>query len=158
MKKIIALAFTACIFAACSDGDTEETTYTDTTTVITEPVAPVAVHTPTEGDVTYNSGKVQVYRTDRWEDANEDVRFDNGVVIRRNGRVVKDNNEYEWEEGYVVDREGNVWDRTGNAIGDAWDATRHGVRKAGQAIGNTAERVGEKAKDAVDGKDDRDNR
>lgn len=160
MKKILTLAFAACTFAACSDNDADGTSAADTVAVVTEPAPPVdnstPGYTPGDGDVTYNAGKVQVYRTDRWEDANEDVTMDDGIVIRRSGRVVKDNNEYEWEEGYVVDRRGNVWDRTGNALGDAWDATRYGVKKAGQAIGNTAERVGDKAKDVVDGKDDKD--
>ncbi len=162
MKKILALAFTACIFAACSDGSTDETATADTVAVVTDPAPPVdnAIpgYTPGEGDVTYNSGKVQVYRADRWEDAKEDVKLDNGIVIRRSGRVVKDNNEYEWEEGYVVDSRGNVWDRAGNGISDAWDATKHGVKKAGQAVGNAAEKVGEKAKDIVDGKDDKKNK
>lgn len=156
MRKILAMAFAVCTLAACGDDHTEETTTETTMDTMTTDMGTAATttttttHTTTDGDVMYNGGKVQVYRNNTWEDANEDVTLNNGVVVRRSGRVVKDGNEYEWEDGYVVDRDGNVWDRTGNAIGDAWDATKHGVKEAGKAVGNAAEKVGEKAKDAVD--------
>ena len=157
MKKIMAIAFSACIFAACGDADNDGTYNEDSLAMETQPAMDnTTVYTPAEGDVTYRDGRVQVYRTDRWEDANDDVTMDNGVVVYRSGRIVKDGNEYEWEDGYVVDRRGNVWDRAGNGISDAWDATKHGVKKAGQAIGDAAETVGEKTKDAFDGKDDKD--
>ena len=110
----------------------------------------MATRTPGDGDVTYDGGRVRVYRNNTWEDADDDVRMDNGVVIYKDGRATRDGNEVELEDGYTVDRDGNVWDRTGNAVSDAWDATKHGVKKAGKAVGNAAEKVGEKAKDAVD--------
>ena len=93
---------------------------------------------------------MKVYRSNAWADADNDVKFDNGVVVYRDGRAMRDGTEVSMEDGYVVDRNGNVWDRTGNAVSDAWDATKHGVKKAGKAIGHAAEKVGEKAKDAVD--------
>ena len=158
MKKIFAMAISACILASCAGNGTEGTTTTDSMAMEMEPAADnTGVYTPAEGDVTYRGGRVQVYHDNDWEDANDDVRLDNGVVVYRRGWVVRDNDEYVWEEGYVVDRRGNVWDRTGNAISDAWDATKHGVKKAGQAVGHAAERVGEKTKDVVDGKDDNEN-
>ncbi|RYD56306.1 MAG: hypothetical protein EOP56_13310 [Sphingobacteriales bacterium] len=159
MKKLFAIAFAAFAFAACGETETEETTVmadtmaTTNTTVTTDPAATgmtATTHTPGDGDVTYNSGKVQVYRNNTWEESNEDVTLGNGTVVRKTGRIERDGNEYEYEEGYVIDRDGNVWDRTGNAISNAWDATKYGVKKAGKAVGNAAEKVGEKAKDAVD--------
>src|SRR5690349_21315979 len=131
MKKIFAIAFAACTLAACSDTKTEETTDVDTmTTTTVEPATTTTTttvtHTPGDGDITYNGGKVQVYRNNTWEDANDDVKMDNGVVIYRDGRAMRDGNEVMLEDGYTVDRDGNVWDRTGNAISDAWDATKHG--------------------------------
>lgn len=147
MRKIIAMGLVALSFTACNnDNETTETTYTDTV-ITTEPA--VAVHTPSDGDVTYYSGKVQVYRNDAWVEADDEVKFDNGVIIYRDGRAIRDGNEVYLEDGYIVDRDGNVFDRTGNAIGDAWDATKHGVKKAGQAVGDAAKKVGDEVKDAT---------
>jgi hypothetical protein len=78
------------------------------------------------------------------------VKLDNDVVVYRDGHARRNGVDVTWDEGYVVDRSGRVWDRTGNAIENAWDATKYGVKRAGQAVGNAAEKVGEKAKDAVD--------
>lgn len=158
MKKIFVTVFAACaLLAACNNDHTEETTTSTDTLVTTTETVPVeatatttTTRTVTEGDVMYTGGRMQVYRNNAWVDANEDVTLSNGTVVYTDGRVVRDGNEYEWEEGYVVDRDGNVWDKTGNAIGDAWDATKHGVKKAGKAVGKAAKKVGEKAKDAVD--------
>lgn len=100
--------------------------------------------------MSYEGGRLRVYRGSAWTDADNDVTLDNGVVVYRDGHARRNNVDVEWEDGYVVDRNGNVWDRTGNAIENAWDATKYGAKKAGKAIGNAAEKVGEKAKDAVD--------
>jgi hypothetical protein len=119
----------------------EATTSTTTTTTTT--------HTPVEGDVTYEGGRVRVYKGTTWTDADDDVKLDNGVVIHKNGQATRDGVDVTWDDGYIVDRSGNVWDRTGNAISDAWDATKHGVKKAAHAVGHEANKVEEKAKDAV---------
>ena len=151
MKRIFFSVFAAVALAACGESQTDSTTSADTMTT-TEAYAgnTAGTRTPGDGDVTWQDNRVRVYRNNTWEDANDDVRFDNGVVVRRDGRVVRDGREYEYEDGYIVDRDGNVWDRTGNAMADAWDATKHGVKEAGKAIGDAGEAVGEKAKDAVD--------
>jgi len=157
MKVAYATVLAACLLSACNNNQTDNTASTDsvTTSTVTSaetnpPAASTTAHNPSEGDVSYNGGKVRVYRNNSWEDANDDVKFDNGVVISRNGRATRNGVEVEMEDGYVVDRDGNVWDKTGSAVGDAWDATKHGVKKAGKAIGNAAEKVGKKAKDVVD--------
>jgi hypothetical protein len=158
MKNILAIVLAAVTFTACNN-DTHETSTADSTvatTTTTEVTPPTTVttttttRTATEGDVVYDNGRVQVYRSSAWADADDDVKFDNGIVVYRDGRAVRNGTEVELEEGYVVDRDGNVWDRTGNAVSDAWDATKHGVKKAGKAVGHAAKKVGEKAKDAVD--------
>lgn len=164
MKSIYAIALAACTlsFAACKNNQTDTTS---TTTAESTAVAPApetatdatatttttttSTHTPAEGDVTYEGGRVRVYRGNAWADANDDVHLDNGVVIHRNGQATRNGVDVYWDEGYVVDRNGNVWDRAGNAISDAWDATKHGVKKAGKAVGNAANKVEEKAKDVV---------
>lgn len=146
------IALAACTLAACENNQSGEGTTTDTATagvVSTEPA--MATRTPGDGDVTYESGRVRVYRNNTWEDASDDVTLNNNVVVYRDGRVVRDGTEYEWEEGYVVDRDGNVWNRTGDALENAWDATRHGVKEAGKEIKHAADKTGKKIKDAVDG-------
>jgi len=155
MKTLATAVLMSLTFVACNDAETDSTTYMDSSSTTTSPAAMATqttpgARTPSDGDVTYNSGRVQVYRDNSWNDADDDVRFDNGVVVYRDGRATRDGVEVELEDGYVVDRDGNVWDRTGNAISDAWDATKHGVKKAGKAVGNAAEKAGDKVKDAVD--------
>jgi len=108
-------------------------------------------YTPAENDVSYRDGKVMVWRGNTWVESDDDVKMDNGVVVYKNGDVKKDDNTVKLQDGEVVSHTGKFFDKTGQAIEDAWDATKKGVSKAGKAIGNTAE----KAKDAVDNdKDD----
>ncbi|MEO6818397.1 MAG: hypothetical protein ABI204_01620 [Ginsengibacter sp.] len=41
-------------------------------------------------------------------------------------------------DGEVVTRTGHFFDKTGAAIEDGWDATKRGIKKAGDAIGDAA--------------------
>ncbi len=153
MKKFIALALVAFTFAACNDDAdtadvTADTTSTTTTTTTT-------TYTAAEGDVTYRENKVMVYRNGQWVESTEDVKMDNNVVVYRDGRVTRDGKEVRLEDGEVIDRTGNFWGRTGQAIENGWDRTKEGVKDAGKAVGDAAEKVGEKVKNAVD--DDKDN-
>ena len=152
MKKIFLTLFSDCALMACGDSESETATTTDTTSMATEPVPEpaTAARVPVEGDVTWDAGTVRVYRNNTWEDANDDVRFDNDVVVYRDGRVVRGDVEYEWEDGYVIDRDGNVWTRTGNALDNAWEATKYGVKETGKAVKHVGKKIGEKTKDAVD--------
>ena len=139
MKKFLAMAVAVCSLAACNDAADDTTVETrDTTTMTTTNTA--NAYTASEGDVTYRNNKVLVMRNGEWVETNEDVTLDNGVVIKRNGRAVRNNEEIELEDGEVVTRTGNFFDKTGQAIENAWDATKRGVKKAGQKI-----------EDAVDG-------
>jgi hypothetical protein len=151
MKKIFFLAsIMACVYA-CNNDKTETTTIqTDTTTNTAS--APSA-YTPSEGDVTYRNTKVMVWRNNEWEETNEDVKLDNGVVVRSNGRVIKDRDTVVLDDGEVVDKSGRFFDKAGNVIEDAWDATKEGAKDAGKAVKKGANKVGEEVKDVF--KDDK---
>lgn len=150
MKKILAFGFAICTLAACdSYNDKNDEDHVDTmSSAVVEPVTPA--YAPGDGDVTYYNGKVQVWRNNAWEDVNDDVTLESGVVVYKDGRAKRDGTYVVLEDGYIVDRKGNVWDRAGNTISDAWDATKHGVKEAGEAIGDAAKKTGNKVKDAVD--------
>jgi outer membrane biogenesis lipoprotein LolB len=92
MKRIIALAFAAVSLTACNDdAETDTTTVdTDTTTTTTTTTSTNTAYVPGEGDVTYREKKVMVYRNGDWVEADNDVTLDDGVVVRRSGRVERD--------------------------------------------------------------------
>ena len=56
----------------------------------------------------------------------------------------------ELEDGEVVTRTGRFFVKSGNAVEDAWDATKKGARKAGDAIEKGANKVGDEVKDVFD--------
>jgi len=150
MKTMIVLALAAVTFTACGDQkDTTTTietndsrdTYTDTSSVMNNTTTDNSVsYTPAEGDVVYRDGKVMVWKNNDYVLADNDVTLDNGIVVKRNGQVSRDGNVVRMEEGETLSRTGRFFDRTGRAIEDGWDATKRGVKKAGNKI-----------KDAVDG-------
>jgi len=127
MKKILVIAGIGFLLSCNNEKkDSAATTETETTTSTT--------YTASEGDVTYKGGKVLVYRNNSWVDADGDITVDNGIVVRRTGRVVKDNDEYELEEGVVVTRTGNFFDRAGNTIEDGWEGVKKGFRKVKEEV------------------------
>ena len=148
MKKIIVLASALAIFSACNE-QTETEMTTEDTSFRTAPVTTEA-YSPGEGDVTYRENRVQVWRGGAWEDTDEEVRMDNGVVITREGRAVRDGREIEMEDGAVVSRDGDVFDRTGRALENAWESTKEAGKDAGRAIGDAAQKAGRKIEGAVD--------
>ncbi len=149
MKKILAIAFAATLaLAACNDSAITDKTTVDSTKNTTT----VTTYTPVEGDVKYEGKKVMVMRNGGWVQADTDVKLDNGVTVYRNGRVERGDYEVEIRDGEVVNRTGDIFDRTGNAVSNAWEATKEGVSDAGRAVKKGANKVGEKIKDAVDGK------
>jgi hypothetical protein len=127
MKKILVIAGMAFLIS-CNDekNDSATTTETETTTS--------TAYTASEGDVTYRGGKVMVYRNNSWVDADNDITVDNGIVVRRTGRVVKDNDEYELEDGVVVTKTGNFFDKAGNTIEDGWEGVKKGFRKVKEEV------------------------
>lgn len=157
MKSTILLAFAALSLTACGNDATDNTTTTtttDTAALVNSNAAPtttntVDTYTPAEGDVVYRERKVLVMKNGQWVDADNDVTLDDGVVVRRNGTVVKDNNEVHLEEGEHVSRAGRFFDKTGNVLEHAWDKTKEGAKKAGNAVERAADKVGDKVHDAT---------
>lgn len=162
MKKMFVIAAIAASLTACNDSATVETTVDPDSSKMTTPVTapetpPPVAYTPVEGDVSYRNGKVMVWRNNTWTESKEDVTLDNGVVVRRNGEVRRDKDVVVLRDGEVVSRTGKFFDNAGNAIDDAWDATKKGVRKTGDAIEKGAKKVKEETKDVFDGKKKNDN-
>jgi hypothetical protein len=156
MKKIFAIGLLALSFAACGDADNDdriESNEMNPDTVATTTTTTTS-YSPVDGDVIYRDEKVFVMRNGAWVEADEDVKLDNGVVVHKDGHVIKDDREIELNDGEMVNKSGDFFDRTGVAIENAWDDTKRGVKKAGKAVGNAAEKLGDKTKDAVDGDND----
>ena len=126
MKKILVVA--GILFLAACNNEKKDTATTDQTTTTTK------TYSASEGDVSYRGGKVVVYRNNAWVDADDDITVDNGIVVRRTGRVVKDNEEYELDEGVVVTKKGDFWDKAGNAIEDGWEGVKKGFRKVKEEV------------------------
>ncbi len=149
MKKIFALAFIAAAFTACNDADTDTPFVdTDTTTMTT-----TRSYTAADGNVSYRNEKLMVYKNGNWVESDKDVTLDNGIVGSRKGEVRRDKDVVVINDGEVLDRSGNFWDKTGNAIEDGWDATKRGVKNAANAIEKGAKKVGEETKDVFNDDD-----
>ncbi len=159
MKTIIVLALAVVSITACGDQKNTDTTtvttdtlnsYADTSaTVVTDNTTVVNAYVPAEGDISYRGGKLMVYRNNAFVEADRDVTLDSGIVVRRNGEVVRSGTTVKLEDGETVTKTGRFFNRAGEAIDDAWDATKRGVSKAAKAVGKGAKKVGEEVKDAV---------
>jgi hypothetical protein len=133
MKTFFVLSMIgATILFSCNSENREATTTINSDT--TENAAAGTVYTPANGDVSYRNGKVMVWRDNDWVEADEDVTLNDGVVVRRNGEVKRGDDVVKLEEGESVDKSGRFFDKAGNAIEDAWDATKKGVKKAGEEV------------------------
>lgn len=146
MKKYLVLAMAAITFAACEDREVEADELETATTATTGET----MYTPADGDVTYRENKVKVMRNGEWVDVDDEIELENGVVVMPNGRVRQQDKEIELEDGEIVNRTGNFFDRSGRAVEDAWNATKDGAKEAGRAVGNAAEKAGEKLEGIVD--------
>ena len=141
MKKLL-LIFSLAGFIACNNDGNDSAADRDTTTsnnasatdADTATISTNTTYTASEGDVSYRNGKVVVYRNNEWVETDKDVNLDNGVVVRRNGRVERNGKTVELREGETVDRTGRFFDKAGNAIEDAWDATKRGAKKAKEEV------------------------
>ena len=155
MKKIFGLAIVSmAAFAACNDNQTpsinEDTRDTSTVIETTPPATTTTAYVPVDGDVTVKDDKVLVMRNGEWVETKEDVKFNNGVVVYRSGKAKKDGKEIEVEDGVVINKDGDFFDRTGQAIENAWDDTKTGVKKAGDEIEKGANKAGDKIEAATD--------
>lgn len=151
MKKFFFIASVVALLASC-DSSTNTDTVVDRDTIA--PVATETVitktYTPTDGDVTYRDNTVLVWRGGEWVKTDKDVTLDNGIVVYQNGEVKKEGKTVRLEDGEVVTSVGEFFDETGKAINDAWNSTKKGVKKAGDAMEKAANDV----KESVDGKRD----
>lgn len=158
MKKLFALAFLAVGFAACNnnaenkDGDDTLAVVTDTAVVVEQVPVPTQP-TYTEGDVSRRDGKVVVYNNGNWVPVEKDIVLDDGTTVTAKGEAKnKEGKVYVIEDGYYVTRAGRFFDRTGQAINNAWDATKEGVKNAAEAVKEGAENVGDHLKERHDQK------
>jgi len=144
MKKIFLIAGLAGFVACNNDGNDATTGATDTSTTNSNTTTVTDANTTTsttttsysakDGDVSYRNGKVVVYRNNEWVESDKDVELEGGVVVRRNGRVERNGETVELREGETVDRTGRFFDKAGNAVEDAWDATKRGAKKAKEEV------------------------
>ena len=136
MKKLFVLSIVGATVLISCNSENKETTSTTINSDTTENAAASSTTTyaPGEGDVSYRNGKVVVWRNNDWVETDEDVTLNDGVVVRKNGEVKRGDDIVKLEEGETVDRSGRFFDKAGNAIEDAWDATKKGVKKAGEEV------------------------
>jgi len=162
MKTVLIISAMAIGMVACSDQKSTETTVSsDTVSAMTAPETNMmnssdtatsvmsSAYAPAEGDVSYRNGQVMVWRNGAYVVADKDVELNNGIVVYRNGEVKQKDKKVKLEEGESIDRDGNFFNKAGEALEDGWDATKKGVKKAGQAIKKAGQKVGEEAKDLV---------
>ncbi len=162
MKRVFILALTAGFLASCTDSGDKTTVTTgssDTAVVIDNDSAATSTtttttYTPGDGDVTMRDGKTMVWKDGAWVATTGNTTMSNGMIISREGKVTHESRTITLNEGEAVNRTGNFFDRTGNAIDNAWDATKRGVNKAADATGDALKKAGNKIEDAVDGKND----
>ena len=92
MKKMFAIAIVTASLIACNDSSTDQVSVdADTTSTSTTTTTTTTQYTPSEGDVSYRNGKVVVWKNSDWVEADEDVTLSNGVIVRKNGEVKRDN-------------------------------------------------------------------
>lgn len=147
MKKLLLMAGIAVSLSACNN-DNANGTSAETDSSSHEANSPT--YKASDGDVSYRNGKVVIWRDNEWVEADDDVTLENGVVVRRNGEVEKDGKIIVLEEGEIVDRTGRFFDKAGNAIENAWDDVKQGVKKG-------VNEVDEEVKDIFDDDDNKNN-
>lgn len=155
MKKVILLAGIAASISACNNESRDNTTV-EADTINHTTTAPAA-YTPTDGDLTYKNGKVMVWKNNEWVETDNDVTLDDGTVVHRDGKVEKDKKVVVLDDGEVVDKSGRFFDKAGNAIENAWDATKEGAKETGEAVKKGAGKVGKEVKDVFKDDDKKDN-
>ena len=144
------MASVVALLSACN-ANTEESTVVskDTLGPVIHTEAPVTTtetvvvhkYTPADGDIIYKNNELMVWRGNEWVKVEKDVTLDNGVVIYKNGEVKKEGKTIRLEDGEVVTKVGDFFNKTGDAINDAWGSTKKGVKDAGNAIDKAAKDI-----------------
>lgn len=140
MKKVLPFAVAA-LLAGCNSSSTEVTD-TDTIVAVLPATDPTIVYTPVDGDIIYKDGKTMVMKDGQWVEVSDTITLENGVVIDKTGKATKDGIVIRLDEGEVVTKTGNFFDKTGKAIDNAWQDTKEAVKDAGKAVGDAAKKVG----------------
>lgn len=131
MKKFFLMAASVVFLFACNDTADNTSVKADST----DHAANASDgYKASEGDVSYRNGKVVVWRNNEWVESDEDVKLENGVVVRRNGEVERDGKIVVLKDGEVVDRTGRFFDRAGNAIENAWGDVKEGVKEGAKDV------------------------
>lgn len=153
MKKIFLMTgMAACLFA-CNNETQDSITTVKTDSATNTGKTTTVVYTPTEGDVTYKNGTLMVWRSNSWVEADADVTLDNGIVVRRDGKIVRDEEEVEFEDGIVVDKSGRFFDKAGNIIEDGWEGVKKGAKEAKEGAEKGFNEAKEEVKDVFDDDD-----
>lgn len=157
MKKTLSLALGVALLAACNSSETQSPEGTADSsgmavvTVDTNTVAAPAAVQYAEGDVILKEGKVYVYTSGNWVAADKDIKLDNGIIITPDGTVKsQDGKVVVLQEGEYVNKSGGFFDRTGNAIENAWDKTKEGVSKGAAATKDAAQKAADATKEGVE--------
>ena len=89
MKKIFLTALVAAALTACNNSGTNNNTAnaTDSTDTTTNTIMATTPYTPSEGDVTFRSDKLMVYRDNGWVETDKDQTVGNGIVVHTDGAV-----------------------------------------------------------------------
>ncbi|MBX3253820.1 MAG: hypothetical protein KF862_06730 [Chitinophagaceae bacterium] len=156
MKKMFFIAATAVVLAACDSNGSEETTGTDVTLTPAETgkenVADKVTYVAEDGDVMWKDGKLLVYKDGNWSVAEKDITLNDGTTISLKGDVTKEGKTITIKEGESVKKTGEFFDKAGDAISNAWDAAKEGVKDGANAVKegvtDAANAVKEEAKDA----------
>ncbi|SDD36768.1 DUF6799 domain-containing protein [Niabella drilacis] len=157
MKKTLGFVLGITLLAACNSSETQSSENTADSsaaalvTVDTNAVAPVETIRYNEGDVILKEGKVLVYTNGNWVVADKEVKLDNGIIITPDGTVKsKEGKVVVLEEGEYISKSGNFFDRTGQAVENAWDKTKEGVSRGAGATKDAAQKAAEATKEGVD--------
>jgi hypothetical protein len=135
MKNLFVLSIIGATALVSCNSENKETTSTTVNSDTTEnAAAATTTYAPAEGDVSYRNGRVMIWRNNEWVETDEDVTLNDGIVVKRNGEVKKGDDIVKLEEGESVDKSGRFFYEACNAIEDAWDATKKGVKKAGEEV------------------------
>ena len=163
MKKTLFFAAIAVALASCGNQESQtdtETTVNAETPVATDgtdnttPVSATKTYTAEDGDVMIKDGKLLEYKNGNWVVAEKDITLADGTVVSLKGDVKnKDGKMISIKDGETVKKTGEFFDKAGNAVSNAWDATKEGVKDAADAtkegLKNAADATKEGVKDAA---------
>ena len=142
MKKFFLIAISAASMAACNSSSTRDPA-SGAPDAAGGVSAAASAYKPSEGDVIFTNDHLMVYRGNEWVPETDRVTMGNGVVVFTTGEVKKGEQTRTLADGEIVSHNGNIFDKTGNAVKEAWDTSKHWVGRTGKAVGEAAGDAGE---------------